>query len=776
MQIQFNTIFYRSNIYCNKTENYNQNRFVNSPIRSEYKYNTSFGSSIPTQTTISTKIIQEKNKLLRHLKEILSTNIQEKTEKDLLLEMIAYAHSTLSKMMTKHDKIFSEIDLISNSKTLKPKQKLDSLNKLKGDLNALLKLDPFKLPKTETKPASENYDYVLINKFKNAILNNNFDLDSIYTEHYSDLSEISTIEELKDKYPTIRIPQDPMIVLAKKCTDILDRSFYEDLDDLYAKSEASEDIADFFSIRLSNMLANLAKTLNLNSDILLPRIVPILTNRILDIYDKTKSIGFNFIPQTRKQKAPAITANDIILSKIDYNKYVLSILKEQYLDKKKPNDIKYEENGIKISLSEIKDPEYRFEKLSEKIKKLINDSNKIRFAQRDYQKFTNEELRERLNYYTKTELGNNEEILEIIINFDSCKFTEEDRQYLIKFLQILDNISDQKINLQNGVQQIKENNIRPHGTVRLNEIERKAIEEKIKIQQQEAFALNKLREEFNTAINKLYEKDLGAVAESFNSFYPESYDENTVKSTTNAIKIINESLKLKDTHKTKNELLRWQIYNEYSNNPTDPVLFQEARNYGSTFSSKEAEQRAGQYLLNRELLDNYPACLKILPNPEIIERIHDKFAYDKNLATIYLCKFEDYKMMSELEQKSILNILKIFDYKNANDRIVLKSIIETDYINNNTSLPDNSVTITSDAKKAILDKYRFPGCLDLFTSFEEAMSSSAGKSGMAGIKKTDSVNKAVTHKMELKIMGYPDRLFSSQNNYIFDIYSEKGFH
>ena len=33
-----------------------------------------------------------------------------------------------------------------------------------------------------------------------------------------------------------------------------------------------------------------------------------------------------------------------------------------------------------------------------------------------------------------------------------------------------------------------------------------------------------------------------------------------------------------------------------------------------------------------------------------------------------------------------------------------------------------------------------------------------------------------SYKIELKIMGYPDRLFSSRNDYVFDIYSDRGLH
>ena len=65
---------------------------------------------------------------------------------------------------------------------------------------------------------------------------------------------------------------------------------------------------------------------------------------------------------------------------------------------------------------------------------------------------------------------------------------------------------------------------------------------------------------------------------------------------------------------------------------------------------------------------------------------------------------------------------------------------------------------------------------DFFVDFEEALTSRATEYGTSGIKKTGMNNNALDYKMELKIKGYPDRLFSSKNDYVFDIYSERGLH
>jgi hypothetical protein len=57
-----------------------------------------------------------------------------------------------------------------------------------------------------------------------------------------------------------------------------------------------------------------------------------------------------------------------------------------------------------------------------------------------------------------------------------------------------------------------------------------------------------------------------------------------------------------------------------------------------------------------------------------------------------------------------------------------------------------------------------------------AMKTCASEKGFAGIKKTGLNNNSIDYKMELKIKNYTDRIFSSNNDYVFDVYSEKGMH
>lgn len=779
MQVILNSSLNRVNsYYINKRKAYDN--YVSSPNIASNNGVIFTGAPVVTKT-VTSKIALEKSKFLRHFKDILATNIPEKTEEDIMLAMIARAHSLIDKLEKRQQEISDEMDAIIESKLLNPKQKYDAGKKLMNELNRLNKINPFEKPKTQPKKTfNDDYDYVLINKFKNSVMNDDYDLAKVFKEHYAGLMDINTIEELKEKYPTIKVPKTPKEVITQKIIDVIPRLFYEELDNLFQSDDrdvVAKSLAEFYE----NFFTELAPVFKMDSaEELFKLIGESVAQKSVSIYHELVEKGsMSSIPETRKTYVPNINNIDRQLLHIDFDKLVLHTLREQYLEGKNLTDIIYKEGDAELVISSLKDSDYKFAKLPEKIKRFIIDSEKIKLAQRDYQKFTSEELNARLNYYTNTEFGNNEKLLELFVDFDSCKYTEEDKQYLIKFLQILDKIADGEMTFKEGLEYIELNNIKPHGTVKLDEIERRNLEEKIKLEQQKAVSLNILRNRFTDSINKLYEYNLSNVAEEFMGFYPESSEDKLVKSAEQVIEIVEESLKLQDSRKVKNSILRWKIYNEYAKNPANTALLEQAREYGRGFDG-ELKQRAGQYLLNRELLNNYPASKDFFTNPEIAKRIVEKFGDDINLATLYLCKYENYKMLNPTEQQYISKILEIFDHKNVNDRVLLKNIIENDYINSETRVNNvflnKEIVIAPSAKQGILGKYKFPTCIDLFLAFEDAMSLSATKQGTAGVKKIEGAGKAGTHQIELKIMGYPDRLFSNNNDYNFDIYSEKGLH
>lgn len=788
MQVSLNSAIYKSNFYNRKQETL---KFSQNPIKYVSDYPIAFQGAQNVNKTMTSKIAHEKSKLMKQINDILAQEVPVLTSKEKLNMVI----KQLSNIMKVRNKRLKEIEMdlsaTINSPFLNQQQKDDRVAQLNKEYNRLNKLkvqEP-----VEKEPSKDNYDFALINKFKTAILDDNYDLAKIEEEHYKDIANIETASKFKKKYPSIRIPANPKDVILKK---ILNRDFYFDLYSIFIKENTEEmvdkitfflqdyfnKLSEQFEDKTGDDLLNIFST-SVSAEVL-AYIEKILADNIansMEIKDKRYEDNFDSIPVNRKNSIAKISENDKLLLDINYDSYILDTIKKLYLDHEKLNQIEYVEDDKKIKVSTIKSKEYQFEKIPEKMKKLILDAQKIQAMQRDYKNFTSAELKSRLTYYAATNIGEDDKIFNLIVDFDTCKFTDEDKIYLIKFLELLDKISDEKITIQEAIDDIEKNKIHPHGTLKLNEIERKKAKEKIQEEKQKLLALNNLRGEFNQIINSLYESDLSVVADKLIKYYPISLDENTIKETNKIVEIVKKSLASKNIDEIKQNITRWEIYYEYSKTDSEAEEYIKAINYAKNFPT-ELDQRAGQYLLNRELIETYPTSAKIVTNPVVFSKIMEKFGNNKDLATIYLCKYEDYALMNDNEKGSILNLLKHFDYKNSDDRTILKNIIEEDYINNDTILKANEngqdlkVVFAPKAKKAILDKYKFPGCMDLFVPFEEALSMRARETGTAGIKKTGANNDALDYKMEVKIKGRPDRLFSNKNDYVFDIYSERGLH
>jgi hypothetical protein len=150
---------------------------------------------------------------------------------------------------------------------------------------------------------------------------------------------------------------------------------------------------------------------------------------------------------------------------------------------------------------------------------------------------------------------------------------------------------------------------------------------------------------------------------------------------------------------------------------------------------------------------------------------------DTDKAVEYLCKYDDYLDMSDVEKSKISKILSIFDKKDELDKTLLKAIIEDEY----TKVPTTDMaqlneskkvkaTIAPKAKQEILEYYHFPKCLEYFDAFEYALPQIATKRGTSGIKKLGP------NFYELKITGHDDRLVAENGEYIFNKFDETGFH
>jgi len=769
-----------TNNYYNKYNNLAKQSNISTPrtfLSAQEFDSVSFKSKAVVQKGVSEKLSRSKGHLLNKVKEFLSTASENLTEEAIEAILIRRAHGIMKFISRRCEEIDIEANELVNNPMLNPQQKTDRLKGLLKEAARLKKTSLYEPIKT--KKSNENFDYILLNKFREALLNDEFDLEPIFLNHYSDLSSIETVEELKQKYPSIKVPPNPKDVIAKKIVDSFNRSFFEYVDKLFDTRD-QEIIIMSLSNYFEQLFAQLAPVFGYpNGEELFKVIGETVSRLTLKTYEKLKENGgIKYLPEKGKNTLQ-ISNVERGLVRIDYDKFTMHALREIFLKNKKINDIEYTEGDIKINLSELRNTEYKFERISEKIKKFISDARDIIELQRNYSKYTAQELQGRLDFYSKTSLWNTEELMNLFIDFYSCKFTDEDINYLIKFLKIIDDIADSKITIDEALKTLNENSIRPQGTIKLNETERKAIEEQIALETQKNLELQRIRTRFNNIINKLYENDLASIAEDLSKYYPQSYTDSEINEVNRIINLVETSFQFDNKNKLRNHILRCEIYEDYIKSNDSTALLNEGIRYANNFSRKEAENRIGQYLLNREIINNYPESKKLVNNPQMLDIIMERFENDKRQATEYLCNFENFCELENKEKRSIFKIIDLFK-----EKTIQKYILENHYINYDTEInfvTRNGVadiaTIASSAKTGIYDRYNFPNCIEFFKKFETALTTEARQKGDTGIKRWgDSNNKQAQYTVEAKIKGYPDRLLSSKNNLYFDIYAPEGLH
>ena len=140
--------------------------------------------------------------------------------------------------------------------------------------------------------------------------------------------------------------------------------------------------------------------------------------------------------------------------------------------------------------------------------------------------------------------------------------------------------------------------------------------------------------------------------------------------------------------------------------------------------------------------------------------------------------YSDDELVKYLQDNNYLLIVK----RHPSDECIY-SKIENDYINTDTvsqvilnDTDKTNATISARAKRQILEKYKFPRCIEFMYGFEKALTTISSDKGTSGIKKITKNNKAMEYKMELKLINHDDRIFASKEDYYFDVFSDKGLH
>lgn len=792
---------------------------VNTDFSVLASYNIAF-SGVQNMSGVTTKIEINKTKMLNMFKEILASESMFKTEQELEAYRKKRAFNILKYKLKKQNELNAIAEyIIASNPNGANNADIRRLEGILAELKKLQKIPLYEEPK-KSKYNPEDYDLALINLFQKELLNDNFDLRSIYKDYYKGIESIETLEELKKRYPSIKLPKNPLDVIAQRVLSIVPLEIHQKHqryqtfgDEHYAmQCDIATDMSEFLIKTISNF------GIQEKPDIILEIGERVIREFKSKYSKKSSPTNKKYFPNVNN-KPVLITELERDLLKVDYEKFVLKVIKDHYLNDVKLNDIVYEEGENLIKVSSYKDSEYRFEKKSEKIKKIVTDVEKIKLIQRDYSKYNQEELKSRLEYYGNSELANNEDLFSLICEFHACKFVAEDRGYLIKLLTVLDKVFDKQMSQDGAVKYLKENNIRPLGTHMLDSIERQKIKEKLSKERLLNQTLKKAQDEFYQIINNLYAKNLGQIVEICSKYYPEKADYSEIIASMISIGLIKEIIDNNDAEIAQNKVLRLEAYRESAEMESSSKVFKEALAYVEKQSIVESQkesfesiktyvcsllpknfalneydeefnqikdisfkEKVGQYLLNRNLIDGYPESIDLVPYPNMLEKIMQNFGKDKNLATEMLCKYHDYYILSDNEKSLIANILKIFDSKNSEDKILLKEIIENDFIKSDTSIYVKEAnvpqkrTIASIAKQEIYEKHLFPNSLLYFEKFEDALPLKARSKNSPGVKKTDRNNEKSLYKSEIKIMGYDDRLVADNNDHNYNHYLPGGMH
>ena len=729
-------------------------------------------------------ITDEKTNLLRQLDEILKEDIHDDEEINEA-EFKFKAFKVLISMKKQLDNLYAEAELIWQDRIMNPQQKYSRVKQIQNEAKRMQKLfesGTFFVIKQNKYVEDEKTDYVLVNKFKSAVSDENFDLKKVFADYYKPLNNITSLKELKKKYPKIHIPQRPEDVIARKLENTITRDFYEDLYDAFEENDKNK-AKELLSSKVMQLLNdNIKIKSEEEKDNAYKKLIGPTLKAITVKYHKLHNTGsFTSVPEFRKKNKNLLSENDIKLLGINYDDFVLTVLKEQYKNLKKPNEIVYTKDGKTIKVSSLKESEYKFDKIPNRILRLMKDAQEVRTTQRDYKNYTKDNFRKKLEFYAG-KFDNSEILLNAIVQFDSCMFEKDDIDMLIKFLQAADKVWDGEKTVKEFEEYVFFNSIKPVHTERMNALEQQQRLDAMKAEGKKLSALHNIQEDFDSYMNILYANNLNYLAELCSKYKPESLDDRQIELANILTGVIGKNVQgqnIKNKEKIENQIVRITNYFGYATSTPDSEVLKKAQNYSRGKDGIIDIEKAGKYLLNFEFIQNYPQSLNFASNKEIAKRIVENA--NKEKAVEYLCKYDDYCDLTPNEKTKISNILNIFDIKNSTEKSVLKTIIEEDYITTETSsiaklTEDGSkkakTTMGKNAKSQIYDHYKFPKCLVYFDAFEDALTHFAANKNSAGIKKvigTKDTN-------ELKIKGHDDRLIAYNNTYYFDEFSINGLH
>ena len=297
----------------------------------------------------------EKSKLLRQITELLQTEEQDVDAAEMTMKVMRRVMNFFRESLKKYEKILKEAELLSENKALNSQQKLEEIQKLQKRLSQASKFKYNTDGPKNKKQVAENVDYLLLNRLKSAVVEDDFNLQKVLTDYYSGLKNISKIEDLNKQYPKIKTPTSPKEVIAKKIESVLNRDFYEGLGEhMGSLKEASE----YCLKPISGLVYDIAQKYKVDPIPLFKAVFPHTTAKIFERYGSIATSGMSSIPEVRKIKTPQVSHLDLKLLSIDFDDFVTSTVRKHYFEGQKLNEVIYEKDGV-INLNVKVDPQWR---------------------------------------------------------------------------------------------------------------------------------------------------------------------------------------------------------------------------------------------------------------------------------------------------------------------------------------------------------------------------------------------------------------------------------
>ena len=656
----------------------------------------------------------------------------------------------------------------------------------------------FSEPDVKEEPDTDD-DLNLLFELKHSIQEDKFDLKKVFRAHYEDLTKIETVSEMQERFPSIKVPPRPDITVAGKVEKALSTDFYKELN-TKVNTGSDDDVEEHFSSAVKNIIKNgMLKSTPEDRELIYEKIETPLKELVF--IKATIMEEKNIYPARKKRNINKglITEQDKKMLSVDYDKFVLHATREQYLGFKNPNDISYQEGNTTITGKELKNTEYKIEKMPVKIRSLLNDAERVHEAQRDYDNFSGEELLNRLQCTKK--YVNSEKYNKICKPFETCRFVDEDMDNLRQLLRITDKCVDGDLTSEEVIKIITEENLSPKGTeklVRQKNAEAADKEDADNAELDDEIAkIEFVQNKFKNDISLLYTFGLSEAADICNKYMPQSAEKEDLVDSNELTKIINNRKSVVDGHTIidhpKRLVAEIKCFDKYKemkkNDPNNPIL-KKAEKYATDEKGNISTEKAGTYIINTEIINNYPNMTKNILDKDELHIIMNNFKNDTEGAVKCLCKYDEYYALSAENKTKISEIVKIFPREDKREDETLENIINNDYLNVTTSddtyasngTKRGTSYILPSAKQELVE-VRYGGnslnAIKKLAEFEKALKIYAPVGVGQGVKNLGYNNDKNKGKYELKIASDDDRLTgykTKDNKFIFEKFKKDGFH